>query len=153
MKKPTELKPHNKLNPDLLTLNDAETFRKFWLAACKGCACRLNCTRKDLCCYLHAENLPITERFICRLEKLFQVCFYYAVHANGNIKLAATQILSDTFAEALPALHANYTACLEELRGEKLNYTRKMLNTVFNTYLCNTECEAMYEALYGELTD
>lgn len=153
MKLPTELKTKSHNLQNELVLNNDDTFTKYFETACIWCGCKNYCQQKGLCCWLHDENLAVCERFICRLEKLFETCFYFTVHAESNEKLLAETVLFDLFAEHLCELHERFTECEEELKPQNRDYCKTLMRTMFKTYLDQAHCLKYYEELYGKLAD
>lgn len=137
-------------NPAIATLYTTETFTNFFASACKNCACKNYCTRKALCCYLHKNNLPITERFICRLEKLYQVQKFFVENASINEHLGATESFTDLFRESFPSLRAGFYACKDECKDASENYTLQMVTHIFKDYLERTDNLKIYTFIYGE---
>lgn len=151
MEKLKNLKAEWQKKPNILTLNSTETFEEYFKYHCMNCACKNYCTQKDLCCYLHTNNLPITGRFICRLEKLYQITKYYVENALINEHWSVSDNLADMFREVLPSLRLAYLKCFEELKSNNDKYTITMLNTLFKNYLFLAGNERFYNFLYGNL--
>lgn len=152
MIKPTKNKTTNNTNNCMFCLVPQERFERYLKMWCTNCSCYNYCTRKQLCAYLHENNLPVAERFICRCEKLYQQAKYFCEHAEHDGNLNATELLKDCFGEGLQAIKTNYVNGKRECESNNDTYAKEMLKQILLEFLTKTETLYLFESLWGKLS-